>query len=122
MDEQLPLAGVGEPEPVVGVSLTHRQGLALRFIVEHGPVTSDELGAMLHDERRSRGGRGHDADERCEWCAEEGSQMGATLRAKELVRFRRGERGGWYAPKLGEPHGPADERHDPSTAPLPEGF
>ena len=95
MTQQLDLTG--QPALVApDVRLTHRQRMALEYIGHHAPVSSDELGALLHEDRRARGGRGHSSDERCEWCPDEGKQMGAALRLKGLVRFRRGDGGGWY--------------------------
>jgi hypothetical protein len=92
--EQLNLAG-GARTIVDGVELTARQQIALELIRRAGPVPDDELGAVLHEERAARGGRGHPADHRCSWCGEEGKSMGDTLRGKGLVRFRRGL--GWVA-------------------------
>lgn len=79
----------GEPVETVdtggGVTLTDRQALALQFISAHQPVSSDELGAVLHEDRKLRGGKGHDRDTRCEWCVTEGNVVAASLRAKGLV-------------------------------------
>lgn len=86
-DEQLDLAGGSSPH---GVDLTPRQRVALAFVREHGPVTSDELGAVLHELRLHNGGRGHDRDGRCAYCREEGADMGGVLRGKGLVERRRG--------------------------------
>lgn len=91
MTDQLELLSDTPVDPTV--RLTARQRLALEYIGHHQPVASDELGAFLHEERRARGGRGHSADERCDFCQQEGSQMGAALRLKGLVKQRRGA--GW---------------------------
>lgn len=120
-DEQLDLDGRLVP---VGVKLTERQRLALDYVRAHGPVASDELGALLHEERQARGGRGHHRDLRCDWCGDEGSSMGKRLRELGLVRKRTGESGGWYVP---DSRGPDRESAD-RTAQLgagdawPEGF
>lgn len=87
MDEQLDLAGGSHPH---GVNLTPRQDAAFAFVRDHGPVSSDELGAFLHEYRRDAGGRGHDRDTRCDYCREEGADMGGVLRSKGLVERRRG--------------------------------
>lgn len=73
--------------------LTDRQRLALDYIAANQPVSSDELGAVLHADRVARGGRGHVVDVRCTYCADEGSDMGRALKAKGLV-FRP-RKGGW---------------------------
>ena len=94
-DDQLALDG-REPLPV-GVALTARQELALAFVRRHGtamPVTNDELGAVLHEERRRRGGKGHGADTRCAYCADEGRDMGARLRDLGLI-VRAADGSGW---------------------------
>lgn len=90
--------------------LTQRQRIALEYIGHHQPVSSDELGAMLHEERRARGLKGHSSDERCEYCTDEGRSMGAALRQKGLVRFRRHEGGGWYIPSA-KTDGKDDEKY-----------
>lgn len=99
MTDQTNLLGDVPVDP--NVKLTGRQRLALEHIAKFDRLASDELGAFLHEERRSRTGRGHDRDERCEYCGDEGSQMGAALRAKGLVRYSRGagtgdDSAGWY--------------------------
>lgn len=76
--------------------LTDRQALALQYITAHQPCPSDELGALLHHDRQARGGRGHTLDGRCDWCADEGKQMAAALKAKGLIVRRRGA--GWTLP------------------------
>lgn len=82
------------PELPPGVTLTPRQRVALEHIEKHdAPTSNDELGALMHEERRSRGGRGHHRDERCPWCGDEGAQIGEALEAKGLVVYVR--RDGW---------------------------
>ncbi len=98
------------------VKLTGRQQLALDYITTHQPVTSEQLGAILHEDRRERGGRGHHRDERCAYCHDEGSQMGRALRAKRLVVRKRGL--GWCLPDY-KPVPHVDSGYDPSTAPIP---
>lgn len=91
MTDQLELLSDTPVDPTV--RLTARQRLALEYIGHHQPVASDELGAFLHEDRRARGGKGHGADERCDYCQQEGAQMGAALRLKGLVKRKRGV--GW---------------------------
>lgn len=100
------------------VRVSPRQRLALDYLRHHAPVPSDELGALLHEDRRARGLNGHSADERCRFCADEGKQMGGALRAKGLVRYRRGEGGGWYLADRTAPTPQVEEQEDP----FPEGF
>ena len=76
--------------------LTERQQLAFEFISNRQPVSSEEFGAFLHEDRRDRGGRGHDAEARCRYCHDEGSHMGAALRRHKLVVQKRGL--GWCTP------------------------
>lgn len=99
--------------------LTGRQQLALDHITANQPVPSDEVGAILHEDRRARGGRGHSRDERCKWCADEGKTMGASLRSHGLIVRRRGA--GWTLPDYRIGDRPASG-YDPATAPFPEGF
>lgn len=85
---QLDLMGGELP---VGVTLTERQAAALAYIRENQPVASDELGAYLHELRRTAGGRGHPSETRCVWCTDEGRQMLRALRRKRrLVKQLRG--------------------------------
>lgn len=114
---QLDLLGATPTPP--DLRLTHRQRIALEYIGHHAPVSSDELGAFLHEDRRARGGKGHSSDTRCDWCHDEGRHMGAALRAKSLVRHRNGEGGGWHltgqasaAPSPTSQLGPDDEWPD----------
>ena len=124
---------LGELAPPPDTRLTARQRLALEHIGRHGLVPSDELGAFLHDDRRQRGGRGHHRDERCDYCGDEGGQMGRALERKGLVQRRRanalrGLEGGWHLPGW-TPTGDASNEgakpeapYDPASAPFPEGF
>lgn len=101
------------------VLVTDRQRFALEHISAHQPIPSVELGAVLHQERALRGGSGHPANETCDWCATEGRSMGKALRAKGLVRGRRGA--GWVLVGFRGStriHG----GYDPVTAPFPDGF
>lgn len=84
--------------------LTDRQSLALELIREHAPMSSDELGAYLHEDRMRRGGRGHAAVTTCGYCQQEGLNMGGRLRELGLVRFSR-KAGGWYDAEQGIPQG-----------------
>lgn len=121
---------LGDPEPDP-LGLTPRQRLALDYVAANGLVSSDELGAVLHEERMLRGGRGHDRDVRCDYCGDEGADMGRALERRELVRRRRadnrrGLEGGWHLPGW-QPAGTSNEGArpevpDPSTAPFPDGF
>jgi len=98
MSDQLTL--VGTPTPP-GMKLTERQRFALEFIA-HRPVSSEELGAALHEFRMLEGGRGHRAESRCDWCKPEGASMGGRLRSLGLVRFTR-KLGVWYLLETGPP-------------------
>lgn len=100
--------------------LTARQELALAFIAKTGTVSSDELGAVLHEDRRARGGRGHDRDERCDYCATEGADMGRRLRELGLVTKRRGVDGGWCAANDESQHEETSQLGEGD--PWPEGF
>lgn len=99
--------------------LTARQRFALEQVAAHQPIPSVELGALLHEERALRGGSGHTAGEACDWCATEGRNMGKALRAKGLVRERRGA--GWVLVGF-----KGSTRivgcYDPASSPWPEGF
>lgn len=74
-----------------GRALTPRQQTALEHIAAHQPVASDELGAHLC----SWAGK-HTVDHRCPWDGPNGRQVGDALKAKGLVRYRRGA--GWTLP------------------------
>jgi hypothetical protein len=106
------------PEPP---KLTRRQEVALAYISRNGPVEHDALGAVLHQLRRDDGGKGHDAESRCEWCLAEGSTMGRSLADLGLVTWRRARPDnstrGWVLP--GTQEGGPGPGHDPSTAPIP---
>jgi len=68
--------------------LTPRQQHALDTIAAMQPVASDELGAELC----ARKGK-HPPDQRCHWCSKNGREVGAALRRKGLVRFRKRSNG-----------------------------
>ena len=85
MSDQLSLVGPATPPDL---HLTKRQRFALELIA-HKPISSEELGASLHEYRMRGGGRGHTAQTRCDWCKSEGAHMGSTLRKHGLVRFAR---------------------------------
>lgn len=77
----------GEPVPPAKDpdALTDRQQLGLEFIAQHQPVSSDELGAFLHQDRLERGLKGHGRDERCDFCTGEGREMGEALKRRGKV-------------------------------------
>lgn len=107
-----PVAPAKDPD-----ALTDRQQLALEFIAQHQPVSSDELGAVLHEDRRARGGRGHARDERCDWCQSEGSQMGQSLKARGKVIRKKTI--GWVLPDWrAEPAGDGDSAQDRDGIPF----
>ncbi len=119
----------GEPveSPRDPNALTDRQQLALEFISANQPVSSDELGAVLHEDRKQRGGKGHDRDTRCDWCATEGNVVAASLRAKGLVVRKKTV--GWcltgYRPVpagTGSGSGPNATGEGLDDRGLPEGF
>lgn len=97
-------------------ALTDRQQLALEHIAAHQPVSSDELGAVLHEDRQARGRKGHSRDQRCEWCATEGNVVGASLRAKGLIVRRKTI--GWCLPDH-SPDRPGASGYDPATSEIP---
>jgi len=94
------LALVGTPTPP-DLRLTKRQRFALELIARL-PLSSESLGAALHERRRAEGGKGHSATTTCQFCKSEGAHMGATLRKKGLVRFAR-NLAVWYAEENGRP-------------------
>lgn len=98
MTDQLALVGPATPPDL---HLTKRQRFALEFIA-HRPVSSEELGAALHEYRAHEGGRGHRAESRCDWCKAEGAHMGSRLREMKLVRFAR-YLSVWYLAEGGKP-------------------
>jgi hypothetical protein len=106
------LGGTPTTEP----RLTDRQEFALETIGRLQPISSDELGAHLHAYRQANGGRGHDPDTRCDWCTQEGRDMGAALRKKGLVVQRR--MAGWCLVGAATTNGIQDG-YDPSTAVIP---
>lgn len=116
MADQLELLPV-DPEE----RLNERQKLALASIRDSWPMPSEELGAILHEDRQARGGKGHARDSRCGWCLEEGKGMGSRLRKDGLVRFKKDE--GWYPSgiRFGRDQSPraATSGYDPKTAPIP---
>lgn len=117
MTDQLDLTGEAHTI-VAGRELTHRQQIALDLIREKAPVESDEIGALLHEERAGRGKRGHTQDVRCEWCGQEGDHMAARLRELGLIRHARNI--GWYPADQPRPRARDDGRPGPGD--LPEDF
>lgn len=102
MPDQLALVGPATPP---GLRLTPRQRFALEFIA-HRPVSSEELGAALHEWTLREGkGRGHLATSRCDFCSSTGAEMGNRLRQDGLVRFAR-SLGVWYLVERGKPYEP----------------
>lgn len=112
MTDQLTLEGKVE-DPAVKIS--DRQRFALDVITELGPIPNDELGAHMH-ERRGK----HPADQRCQWCAQEGKGIGGELRKKKLVKQRRAE--GWVVVGAAASTRETGSGYDPATAAFPEGF
>lgn len=118
MTEQLGLLPGVPVDPTV--KLTARQRLALEFIAANQPVPSDELGALLHEERMQRGGRGHHRDQLCQWCTDEGKQMGAALRRHGLVRQKR--HAGWVLASGYRPSTEGTKQEPRDRGSFPEGF
>lgn len=107
VNDQLALVGPATPPDV---QLTRRQRFALEFIA-HRPVSSEELGAALHQYRQGEGKRGHDAAARCQFCQMEGAAMGKRLREDGLVRFAR-SLGVWYLVEDGRPKSVSSPQSD----------
>jgi hypothetical protein len=121
MTDQLNLGG-DMPTPPER-PLTDRQQHALHIISQAGwqGITSDELGAHLHQYRQENGGKGHTTDHRCDWCSHEGQEAGKALHTRGLI-YRR-ERLHWTLIEHRDTKtGPTLSGYDPRTAPLPEGF
>lgn len=77
--------------------LTPRQTRALEHVRAAGTagIHADELGAILHAEYRK-----HSSEGRCRWCGATGQDILKALKAKGLVRYRRGSGylpGAWLA-------------------------
>lgn len=86
-----------------------RQAFAIRRIRERGGIEADELGALLHADR------GKHADHvRCQWCAQEGNAVLASLRTRGLVVHRR--TGRW------EFRNENDYQRPSAQGELPDGF
>jgi hypothetical protein len=79
------------------------QQAVLAALEEHGDLTDDEAGSILH-ERRGK----HSAETRCEWCARDGRQVLVSLGKRGKVTHRR--TGEWTPP------GPRARRTDPATS------
>ena len=100
MLDQLSFAETGAATPPE-LKLTRRQRFALELIT-HTPLSSENLGAALHEYRMKEGGKGHDARRPCQFCRAEGAHMGDALRKKKLVRFAR-NLAVWYSEDKGRP-------------------
>lgn len=101
------------PPPADG-NLTDRQAYVLELVrTTPGGIEDVDVGARLHARRGK-----HASVDTCPWCADEGKGVLEALRRRGLVIRRR--TGAWQATTGGTP-APIDG-HDPSTAPLPEGF
>ncbi len=116
---QLTLDGTGTPTPPE-VRLTVRQRFALEIIAEKEPISSERLGAYLHELRAvEEKGYGHGYEDVCRFCKQEGEGMGARLRSLDLVRFSTKAHGWRLATsdvrRLLVPGG----SYDPSTAEIP---
>jgi hypothetical protein len=113
MTDQLALVGPATPPDL---HLTKRQRFGLEFIARK-PVSSEELGAALHEYRGT-----HPAQRACRWCKPEGAGMGARLREMNLVRFARAL-GVWYLLEQGRPEAPTppidDGAYDPASSEIP---
>ena len=107
MSDQLALIGLATPPDL---KLTKRQRFALELIARK-PLSSEELGAALHEYRMQDGGRGHRAENRCRWCKAEGAHMGAALRRDGLVRFARAL-AVWYLEENGRPRASSEAQTD----------
>jgi hypothetical protein len=84
---QLVLDGTGTPTPP-GVALTRRQRFALEIVAEKEPISSERLGAYLHELRAvEESGNGHGHEDVCRFCRQEGRGMGERLRELDLVRY-----------------------------------
>lgn len=59
-----------------------RQRIALLMLQETGRLNAEELGSALHWQRRL-----HDPGARCQWCANEGAEVLASLARRRLVIF-----------------------------------
>ena len=101
---QLSLSGPSTPPDL---KLRPRQRFALEILFET-PLSSEELGARLHERRQAEGGRGHLRHTRCDWCKPEGAGMGNRLRELGLVRFSR-KLDLWYTLEKGMPDKPKPE-------------
>ena len=116
-EQRLTLTGTKQPSPR---PLTPRQQHAIDTIRAAGPagLTSDELGAILHQYRRDNGGSGHHQDDRCDYCVSEGRQVGDSLRWHGRV-YKRGNKA-WT---LVEHRNTKPERqvdgYDPRSAEIP---
>lgn len=90
---ETPIDAAPAPAAPAPRPLTDRQEAALAFIAAAGDdgLSSDDLGAHVHQWNRDQGRRGHDSDTRCTWCGSTGKELGAALRARGLV-YQQGHR------------------------------
>ncbi len=97
--------------------LTPRQQHALDTIERMQPIASDELGAELCAWRGK-----HPSDQRCQWCAKNGREVGAALRRKGFVRFRRRSDGWTLTGYRPGDHLPPVQRDGFDEDGFPEGY
>lgn len=108
MSDQLLIDGRTDYE----AKLTPRQRYALERIRENAPLTSAELGAMLHEYAMK-----HSHDQICEWCQSNGVAVGRALAVKGLVKRKRE---GWVPEGWRRPLPPSVQIG--TDDPWPEGF
>jgi hypothetical protein len=102
--EQLNL--LGDQAQPADEQLGSMQREVIRFVRQHGTVSRDEVGAVIHAHR----GR-HTVDQTCQWCAVDAAPLLRALARRGLIERRRD--GLVQLPDPKPQSGPGD---------LPEGF
>ena len=117
MTDQLSLDGTGTPTPPE-LRLTTRQRYALEIVSEREPISSERLGAYLHELRAlEEKGSGHDHESVCRFCRQEGRSMGDRLREFGLVAYSTKYHGWRLATSKLRRFANAD--YDPATSEIP---